>query len=69
MHTAIAITLLLAGLTSALGAQLNYRRMRATRHPFTIAAVLISGALALWFIVAAYWSLMQAYPAWRVWGG
>jgi hypothetical protein len=62
MHTAIAVTLLFAGLTSALGAQLNFRRMHATRHPFTIAATLIGAALALWFIVAAHWSFVQAYP-------
>lgn len=66
MHTAIAVTLLFAGLTSALGAQLNFRRMLATGHPFTIAAAAVSGVLALWFIVAAYWSFVQAYPEWAM---
>ena len=65
MHTAIAVTLLFAGLTSALGAQLNVRRMLATGHPFAIAATVVSGALALWFIIAAYWSFVQAYPGWE----
>jgi ABC-type arginine transport system permease subunit len=62
MRTAIAVTLLFAGLTPALGAQMNAKRLRSAFHPFFLAGTFVSGAMALWFIIAAYWSLIQAYP-------
>lgn len=56
MRTAIAITLLVAGLTSALGAYTNYKRYRTARSSPALIVVLVSAAFALWFIAAAYWS-------------
>lgn len=62
MHTAIAITLLFAGLTSALGAQLQFRRLRGAISGRVMIALAVSAGMALWFIIAAYWSITQAYP-------
>jgi len=60
MHIAIAITLMFASGTAALGLRLQLMRYRKRPGRIETASVVISFVMMVWFFAAAGWSAFQA---------
>ena len=60
MHTAIAVTLLLAGITSGLGMRRAMTNFTVRPSWFTALPFLTATVMMLWFMGAAFWSFRHA---------
>ncbi|MDR5730684.1 MAG: hypothetical protein RB191_25010 [Terriglobia bacterium] len=59
MRDAIAVTLVFAALTSALGGRRNWTIFRKTGHQGGLVGAGVGAAMTAWFLFAAYWLLTQ----------
>ena len=59
LHTAIAATLVIAGITSAFGAYANVARLLRTGSAIAVLGLAASTIMPVWFLFGAWWSFMR----------